>query len=65
LIGIGITISYWKDLKSIKNWHNIADHKLAQKKGYDTWYQSFSVRICRVEREYYFDRNNSTSKSKL
>jgi heme-degrading monooxygenase HmoA len=53
---VGITVSYWKDLESIKNWHAHAEHKLAQTKGYEIWYQSFTTRICKVERDYEFER---------
>ena len=53
---LGITVSYWKDLESIVKWHENAEHRLAQSKDYETWYQSFKVRICRVERDYAFER---------
>lgn len=49
---IGISISYWKDLASIAAWKNNTDHLLAQQKGRSTWYESFKVRIAKVEREY-------------
>ena len=49
---IGITISYWKDLESIRRWHENAEHKLAQAKGYEIWYESFTTRVCKVERNY-------------
>ena len=26
---IGITVSYWRDLESIRRWHENAEHKLA------------------------------------
>jgi len=53
---LGITVSYWKDLESIQKWHENGEHRLAQMKGYEIWYQSFTVRICRVEKEYGFER---------
>jgi heme-degrading monooxygenase HmoA len=53
---VGITVSYWKDLESIKNWHAHAEHKLAQAKGYEIWYQSFTTRVCKVERDYEFEK---------
>ena len=53
---LGITISYWKDAESIGKWRENAEHQLAQMKGYETWYRSFRVRICRVERDYGFER---------
>ena len=49
---IGITVSYWKDLNSIKNWKQNAEHKIAQLNGKNKWYKSYRIRICRVESEY-------------
>ena len=51
---IGISISCWKDLESIKKWKNHADHLLAQKLGKQKWYSSYKIRISRVERDYDF-----------
>ena len=53
---VGITVSYWKDLESIKRWKENAEHLLAQKKGKSEWYQSFKVRIANVERDYEFEK---------
>lgn len=54
---IGITVSYWESLNAIHNWKQQADHLLAQKKGISDWYDSYTVRICLVEREYSFNRS--------
>ena len=51
---LGITISYWKDLESIKDWKNNSEHLTAQELGKSTWYKSYKVRITKVEREYEF-----------
>lgn len=51
-LGIGITVSYWSDLDAIKQWKADVEHLQAQRLGRETWYQSFKVRICKVEREY-------------
>ncbi|QDU64342.1 Antibiotic biosynthesis monooxygenase [Planctomycetes bacterium Pan216] len=48
---LGITVSYWKDLASIKAWKAHADHLVAQELGRSRWYEAFRVRICRVESE--------------
>jgi len=53
---IGITVSYWQSLESIKNWKANLDHLIAQKKGREQWYSYYKVRICKVEREYEFER---------
>jgi len=51
---IGITVSYWKDLASIKNWKQNLEHLEAQEKGIKSWYSNYTVRIALVEREYSF-----------
>lgn len=53
--GIGITVSYWKDSDSIRNWRENAAHLAAQKKGYEKWYKSFATRVCKVERDNIFE----------
>lgn len=52
---IGITVSYWQDLESIKNWKANLEHLEAQKMGRKQWYSYYKVRICKVEREYGFN----------
>lgn len=49
---VGITVSYWQSLEAIKAWKANAQHLDAQKLGRKQWYDSFTVRICKVEREY-------------
>lgn len=55
---IGITISYWETLEDIARWKAATDHQAAQITGKTTWYESYSVRICKVEREYHFSKPN-------
>ncbi len=54
--GLGITVSYWESLEAIANWKSQLDHKQAQKNGIETWYSWYKVRVCRVEREYEFNK---------
>ena len=53
---VGITISYWKDLESIRNWKKNLEHLDAQKKGKEMWYKSYKTRIARVEHDYDFEK---------
>lgn len=53
---IGITVSYWRDQDSIKNWKGNLDHTIAREKGHTDWYKSFKVRVAKVERDYEFDK---------
>jgi heme-degrading monooxygenase HmoA len=50
--GAGITVSYWESLEAIRNWKKNEAHQVAQEKGKQDWYESYKVRICKVEREY-------------
>lgn len=52
----GISVSYWKDLHSIKNWKINIDHLFAQKMGKEKWYSNYKTRIALVERDYDFER---------
>ncbi len=49
---IGITVSYWSDLESIKNWKANIEHLEAQRLGHEKWYASFKTRISKVESDY-------------
>jgi len=49
---VGITVSYWSSLAAIKSWKANIEHVEVQKQGRKTWYQSFKVRISKVERDY-------------
>ena len=53
---IGITISYWKDLDAINEWKNNIEHTEARELGRKQWYQQYQLRICKVEREYGFEK---------
>ncbi|MDA8763086.1 antibiotic biosynthesis monooxygenase [Flavobacteriaceae bacterium] len=52
----GISISYWKDLDSIQQWRQNADHQWAKQKGRKDFYKEYKIRIALVEREYRFKK---------
>lgn len=56
--GFGITNSYWRDEESIRNWKRNVDHLAAQKQGRAMWYETYALRIARVERAYGFTAGN-------
>lgn len=57
--GVGITVSYWRDLESIGLWKRDADHLAAQRLGRETWYAQYVVRIAKVEKAYRFQREDA------
>lgn len=54
--GLGITISYWESLDAIRNWKQQSEHLVAQQKGRTDWYSAYKTRICKVERDYGFEK---------
>lgn len=59
--GVGITVSYWRDLDSIAAWKKEAEHLEAQGNGRRRWYRRYVTRIARVERDYDFVRRDEES----
>lgn len=53
--GLGIAVSYWRDLESIRRWKVQREHVLAQQKGRRDWYARYKVRIAKVERDFGYD----------
>ncbi|EMS31544.1 hypothetical protein C943_02199 [Mariniradius saccharolyticus AK6] len=52
--GLGITVSYWESLESIRNWKMVGEHLVAQRLGREKWYQAYKTRVCLVEKDYAF-----------
>jgi heme-degrading monooxygenase HmoA len=48
----GVTISYWRDEKSIAAWKRNLEHLTAQETGRQRWYKSYRVQVAKVERSY-------------
>jgi heme-degrading monooxygenase HmoA len=54
--GVGITVSYWLNLESVRAWKKQVEHAEVQRRGRERWYDGYTVRVCRVEYEYEFSR---------
>lgn len=53
---LGISVSYWRDLESIRKWRDNLEHMAARRLGHEKWYTSFKTRISLVERDYGFEK---------
>ena len=53
---IGITVSYWNSLEAIAKWKNNIEHASAREKGRALWYSKYQLRICKVERDYGYEK---------
>jgi heme-degrading monooxygenase HmoA len=54
--GLGITVSYWASEEAIGAWRRHAEHVLAQEAGRQKWYSRYTLRVCRVERAWAFEK---------
>lgn len=50
--GFGITVSYWTSEDAIRAWRAQGDHAVTREQGRRGWYESYELRIARVERAY-------------
>lgn len=50
--GLGITVSYWANEAAILAWKDHPEHREIRERGRSTWYQRYSTRVTRVERDY-------------
>lgn len=50
--GNEIALSYWPDEASIVAWKSHAAHQIAQQLGRKQWYESYTVQVAQISREY-------------
>ncbi|MBS1731016.1 MAG: antibiotic biosynthesis monooxygenase [Bacteroidetes bacterium] len=55
---MGITVSYWESEEAIFHWKENLEHLMAQELGIEKWYEYYIVRVCKVERQYSFQKEN-------
>jgi len=54
---LGITVSYWESLEAIQKWKQNERHLIAQRRGMSDWYLRYKTRVCKVERDYGFEKD--------
>ena len=57
--GLGITVCYWESEAAIAAWKAESEHEAAQRDGRARWYESYEMRVAKVERAYGFTRTES------
>jgi heme-degrading monooxygenase HmoA len=55
--GLGLTVSYWRSEADIARWREHTEHAATRQRGRAQWYQRFTLRVARIEREYAWDRD--------
>lgn len=61
-----LSLSFWKDEESIRQWRNMEEHRMAQAAGRDHVFKDYRLRIAAVMRDYgMFERNEAPPDSKI
>ena len=47
-----LSLSFWRDEESIKQWRNLLEHRQAQKKGNKSLFKHYRIRVAEVKRDY-------------
>ena len=47
-----LSLSFWEDEESIRQWRNIELHRVAQKEGRSSIFNNYRIRIATVQRDY-------------
>ncbi|MGW0534741.1 antibiotic biosynthesis monooxygenase family protein [Streptomyces sp. NPDC003032] len=50
--GLGITVGYFRDEDAIKAWQGHPEHRTAQRRGREEWYESYVLHVAKVERSH-------------
>ena len=59
-----LSLSFWQDEAAVEKWRNLLEHRVAQKKGRESLFHSYRIRVAQVVRDYTeSDRNEAPSDS--
>ena len=59
-----LSLSFWRDEAAIEKWRNVLEHRSAQKKGKESLFHSYRIRVAEVVRDYTeSDRNEAPTDS--
>ena len=47
-----VALSWWPSEESIRAWKDHPEHLLAQAAGKERWYETYSVQVATIERQY-------------
>jgi heme-degrading monooxygenase HmoA len=47
-----LSLSFWKDEESVRQWRNLESHRIAQQQGRDTVFNDYRLRVASVLRDY-------------
>ena len=54
--GLGISVAYFRDAEALTQWRTHTEHRAAQQRGREQWYESYTLHVGKVERSHSFKR---------
>ena len=55
-----LSLSFWRDEEAITEWRNVAEHREAQRKGRESIFSDYRLRIAEVRRDYGMHERDDT-----
>ena len=55
-----LSLSFWRDEEAITEWRNITEHREAQRKGRESIFSDYRLRIAAVSRDYGMHQRGET-----
>lgn len=53
-----LSLSFWDSEESITQWRNLEKHRIAQKKGRDSLFDNYRIRVAQVTRDYTLENHS-------
>lgn len=47
-----LSLSFWRDERAIASWRQLLEHRIAQRKGRESLFESYRIRVAEVVRDY-------------
>ena len=47
-----LSLSFWRDEEAVRQWRNFAEHREAQRKGRESIFRDYRIRVVSVARDY-------------
>ena len=58
--GERLTVIWWRDAESLREWRQQVRHRLAQETGRKKWYQYYKMEVAILERRSNFERSETS-----
>lgn len=55
--GLSITVGYFRDAAALDAWRGDFEHRRAQRRGREQWYDRYTLHVAKVERSHGFERD--------